>query len=368
MAEPLGTNRTSFIDSLGARGRRRAEPRASIALAGAGCVLAILGVLAISGDIGTSTAGDDFNRFPGLILSALVVAAGFATLSLVAAGAAATAGTVAAALGMPALLFFLTFDEGSLPPYSSDLILIGSTIVWVAAYAVGAGRGRPFFLGAGLLGAWASLLQVTEDAFDAPWNLLSGWFAYAPEQAVSFGRPGVPDLTTMGVLSLLTGVAYLLLARRLDRRGQHGVATPFAVAALPILAAAILLLSNDLEQAGTGLLMVIIGLGLTVHGATTWRRATTWLGGGAVALGAAIFLGDMTDDGTIAGMLFLAAGIGIVAGGHALAAALREPDEMERTAPADAIVGQGHPGLPDVDPDGQWAPPPDDPPRPPPPF
>lgn len=386
MTEPLGA-RSSFVDSLGDRGRRRAEPRASIALAGAGCALAVLGVLLISGDSGSS--GDDFNRVPGLLLSALLVAAGFFTLSQVDRGPLATAGTVGAALGVPSLLFFVSFDQDNLPPYSTDLILIGSTIVWLGAYAVGAARGRPFLLGAGLLGAWASVLQLTEDAFDAPWNLFGSWFAYQPDTADGFGQPGLPDPTTLGVLSLAMGVAYLLLGRRLDRRGQHGVATPFAVATLPILAAGTLLLADDLEQAGTGLLMAVIGVGLAIHGATTWRRATTWLGAAATVVGAGTFLGDMTDDATIGGMLYLAAGIGIVFGGHALSTALREPDEMVRTAPADAPVpgvpvapgmpaSSGEPTTSTLPPppappaasddDAQWAPPPDDPPRPPPPF
>lgn len=50
------------------------------------------------------------------------------------------------------------------------------------------------------------------------------------------------------------------------------------------------------------------------------------------ALGMEIFLGDMADDDvTIAGMLFIAAGIGLVFAGHAIATAIREPGELEIT-------------------------------------
>ena len=62
-----------------------------------------------------------------------------------------------------------------------------------------------------------------------------------------------------------------------------------------------------------------------------WRRLTTWVGGAVTALGAAIFLADMTDDASIGGMLFLAGGIALVFVGHAIASAINEPDEMEVT-------------------------------------
>jgi hypothetical protein len=98
-------------------------------------------------------------------------------------------------------------------------------------------------------------------------------------------------------------------------------------------------LSPDLETEGTGLLMVLIGLLLAYHGATVWRRFTTWLGGGTVALGAAVFLGDMTDNATVGGMLFVAAGIAHVAAGHGIAVAIGEPDELTLTRP---VPGPAH--------------------------
>jgi hypothetical protein len=134
-------------------------------------------------------------------------------------------------------------------------------------------------------------------------------------------------------------LAFLLIGRRLDGGGRHGAATPFAVAALPCLAVGVLGLSPDLETEGTGLLMVLIGLLLAYHGATVWRRFTTWLGGGTVALGAAVFLGDMTDNATVGGMLFVAAGIALVAAGHGIAVAIGEPDELTLTRP---VPGPAH--------------------------
>src|SRR3546814_412352 len=255
----------------------------------------------------------------------------------------AAAGTVAAALGVPALLVFLTLDVNDFPPYSTDLILIGTTVAWLGSYLIGPGRGRPFFLGAGLIGLWFTILQLTEGVFDFPFALISG-FSMAFES--SFDSSGsemgggpfspsfdAPDPTTMGVLSLALGIGYLVVTRRLDRHQRHGVATPFALATLPTMYVGTLLMADDLEQAGTGLLLMLVGGGLAYHGSTVGRRGTAWVGGATTAIGAAVFLSDMTDDATIGGMLFLAAGIGLVAAGHAVATALNEPDEMELTGP-----------------------------------
>lgn len=370
MTEPLGdVPATPFVDSLGARGRRRAEPRTSIAVAGAGCALAVLGVLMIAGDSGMTDG--DFNQVPGIVLSALVVAAGFFTLASVRQGAIATAGAVAAALGVPPLMFFITFDEGGLPPYSTDGILIVSTIAWLGAYAIGPARSRTIFLGAGLISLWLTALQLTENLFEAPFGFvgaLTGGFTESSFESTGtvidgsvgsadlypgvevygsgdtyaggFGQPfegngfQLPDPTTIALLSLAFGVGYLLLCRWLDRRGHHGVATPFAVATLPALATGVTFMADDLEQAGTGLLALLVGAGVAYHGATVGRRATAWVGGGTTAIGAAVFLGDMTDDVTVLGMLYLAVGIGLVAAAHAVATALGEPDEMAVTTVA----------------------------------
>lgn len=299
---------------------------------------------------------------------------------------------VAAALGVPALMVFLTLDVNDFPPYSSEGILIVSSLAWLGSYAAGPGRGRPFFLGAGLIGVWFTVLQLVEEVFDAPFNAIgfaaesfegSGGFeggtGFEDGTIVSGGDPfssgpsfDAPDPATIGILSMLFGVGFLLATRWLDRNGRHGVATPFTVAALPCLYVGVSGLAPDLEAAGTGLLLVLIGVGLAYHGATVWRRLTTWLGGATAAFGAGVFLTDMTDDATVGGMLFIAAGIALVFAGHAIATAISEPDEMTVTVPLVAAtvpsVAPPAPPAPPTEPDdAQWAPPTEPPPIPPPP-
>src|SRR5690242_6807341 len=149
MTEPQAAADPSFLGGPGDRADRRAEPRASISLAGAGCALGVLGVLILAGDTGLDDQTGDFSQVPGILLSTLVVALGYFVLAAARQGSIATAGTVAAVIGIPAFMFFVTFDENGLPPYNTEAIIIVSAVVWLGSYAVGPAKGRPFFLGAG---------------------------------------------------------------------------------------------------------------------------------------------------------------------------------------------------------------------------
>ena len=399
MTDALGDAGPSFLDSLGDRGRRRAEPRTSISLAGAGCGLGIVGVLALAGDTGLDEDSGDFSQVPGILLSALVIAIGYFVLTAARRGTVATAGTVAAALGVPAFMFFVTFDENGLPPYNTEAILIVSTVAWLGTYLIGPGKGRPFFLGSGLIALWFTVLELTENVFDSPFDPFGSSF-FGVEGSQSFEGTGdvidpstgeiissgsdlgttggfeeisydAPDPATIGMLSLALGALFLFVGRRLDRGGRHGAATPFSFAALPCVAVGVVGLAPDLEASGTGLLLVGIGLVLAHSGATTWRRATSWIGGATMAVGLALFLGDNAGESvTTAGMLYIAGGIGMVFIGHLIASAVNEPDELTVTAnatvaeaPSRVLVAEPAATAPptypaeDLDPDALWKPP-----------
>ena len=286
------------------------------------------------------------------------MALGYFVLSAVRRGPLATAGTVAAALGVPAFMFFVTFDENGLPPYNTEAILIVSTVVWLGTYSVGPAKGRPFFLGSGLIGCGSPCSSsprtssnprssgaaffgafYVEDAFE------SSGTAIDPETGEiidtgDLGPTGIdepafdtPDPVTIGLLSLALGRR--LPARRprarparppRHRHAVHVRGDPVpggrASSASPTTS----------RRPGSGLLLAVIGLALAYNGATIWRRATTWIGGAAMALGLALFLGDMAgDSATTGGMLFIAGGIAMVFLGHLLASALDEPDELAVT-------------------------------------
>ena len=100
----------------------------------------IVGILVLAGDTGIDEETGDFSRLPGVLLSALVVATGYFVLLAAPPWPPATAGTVAAGLGVPAFMFFVTFDENGSPPYNTEAILIVSTVAWLVTYSVGPAR------------------------------------------------------------------------------------------------------------------------------------------------------------------------------------------------------------------------------------
>ena len=164
----------------------------------------------------------------------------------------ATAGAVAAALGVPAFMFFVTFDENGFPPYNTEGILIVSTAVWLGSYVIGPGKGRPFFLGSGLIALWFTVLELTENVFEFPFDPF-GVRSSAPAASQSFEATGdlidpatgeiidtggdfgttggfeeasydPPDPATIGILSLVLGVA--VPARRSLARPQRAATAP----------------------------------------------------------------------------------------------------------------------------------------------
>jgi hypothetical protein len=319
-----------------ARDVRRAEPRAGVAITGAGCAVAVLGVIVIGGDqLGGDGSGG--TQLPGIVLCLMVVIAGFVMIAAADRGPLVTAGVVASAAGIPPLLFFLSYDDGSFPPFSTEGILGGAAAGWIAAYYLSPGRGHPTYLGAGLLASWLLVLEVIESPLSFPFLFLGSSFASVDASGTVVDGPAsgsltsAPDFTTIGMISLLFGAGYALASRRLDRAGRHGIATPFAFAALPVLAVAVVGLADELQEIGTGILLVLIGTALAAHGATIARRATTWIGGIAVALGVVIILSEVApeDDVTVTGVLLLLGGAAIVIAAHLAAARLGEPDEME---------------------------------------
>lgn len=313
---------------------RRPEPRLATALAGAGCALAVLGVLTISSDALAPSGGGDGSQVPGIVLSLMLLAAGLALLSRAPDGALRTAGSVASTLAIPPLMFFVTFDEGGFPPYSTEGILAVSAAAWITLHLVGPAAGRSFPLGAGLIAAWLLVLQLIEEPFTSPFD------SFAPLVEPTFGESGdfsdlpgtdfdAPDLATMGFLTLLIGATIAVVGHRLDRAGQHGRATAFALAAIVMLPAGVLLLLEELEAFGSGLFLTVIGVVIGASGALRGRRGTTWFGALFVFYGLTIIIDDIAGDSVSGfGVAAAIAGAGVVFGAHSVATALGEPDEL----------------------------------------
>ena len=282
------------------RAQQRAVPRFTVALAAAGCFVIVAGVFALGTD---PLGGDDVTggaaKIPGLLLSLVVTAAGLAAVQRGPSPPVRTAGVVASALGIPATLLFLTYDGDALPPISFDVVLLASALGWGALYLRGPGRGRLFYLGTALVGAWLTVLQLLENVFSFPFEAAGGFFnslfgafdstevvtppivrvpsftvppgGLTPDftvpdfptqpipRRVELRIPNVPDPNTIAFISILFGIGYLYAARRFDRAGAHGRATPFSFAGVLALFAGIVVLAFDVESAGAGILFAIRG-------------------------------------------------------------------------------------------------------------
>jgi hypothetical protein len=343
-----------FLARLGAWAGRRAEPRLWISLAGAGCALAVSGVVIISGDAQVGEEGfSDGSRVPGIILCLAVAAVGYALLHWFAETPAATAGVTAIALAVPPFFYFLTFDADGAPPWSAEAILALSTVVWLVSYTMGPARGRPLLLGAGLVAIVLLAFQFLEEPFSTGFETtFVDESPFAPDEPFPGEEPfpgdefttqgDEPDRTTLGIISLVFGVAYLVAARLLDQRGFAGTATPFVVVSLAAIPAGIAFLGEDLEAAGAGAAAIVAGLAVAWFGARSGRRASTVIGAGGVALGVVLIIADAMEDSSpmSIGIALLVAG-----GSVALAAQLlhMQTGESPQMTPGPSVFGRSAP-------------------------
>ncbi|MBL8777394.1 MAG: hypothetical protein JNK12_15740 [Acidimicrobiales bacterium] len=343
---------------------RRPEPRLAVALAAAGCLLAVIGVLVIATDPLVDSGDGDPNRIPGLLASLLLIAVGLALVAITRDGPLTTAGVVASALGIPPLLLFATFDVNDFPPFNVDVVLGVSALAWLALYLLPPGKGHAFYLGAGLFGLWLYALEAVEGLFSAPFDLFSAFaFGFSPQfQPVPapddfdssdpftqfpsedpFRGFDAPDPTTLAAITLFLAVAFLAAAFLLDRRGRVGMATPFTLAGIVLAPVGLLFLADDLGTLGTGLAFTALGLAFATGGAWVGRRWTTWFGGVLVVQGLATVGSELVGDdasATTVGLVLMALGLVAVAGGWVVTGLLGEPYETVE-GPTRFVLGAG---------------------------
>jgi hypothetical protein len=388
---------TGLLRRLGERVVRRPEPRFGVALAGVGMMMILVGAVVWGGDAAGGGGEGDSNQIVGVLLSLAVIAAGYLLLVRFRHGPLATAGVVAAALGVPLLMGFATFDSGfdaaesdvvfSLP-FSVDAIVLLSLAAWLASYAwVPVASGRIFFVALSAFTLWLYLLEKVEEG-------AAGYVVSLPFSAITFsfvsefdGERQLPDLGNIGGMSLTVGVVYYLLAIVADRQRHRGLATPFLAAGFVATVVGLIHVADDFEAVGTGLLLIVIGSVLAVYGATQGRRFTTWTWAAGIGLGVLVILTDVFDDSAAAyGVAAMILGAGVVFVAHLVAEQFTEPDEMapgptrfasRPRAPRPPIGGYTSPsGLPGPAGNMPWpppvapappGPPPAGPPMPPPP-
>ena len=332
LAQPVV--KRGLMDWVGVRAGRRAEPRFGVSIAAAGAGLLVVGAIALSGDQLFGTSSGEGSQVPGLFITLGVIIVGVTLNAQYRSGPLAAAGVAASASALPAFFGFLTYSKNSAPPF--DTILLLSCLGWAAGYLAGPSRGHNLYAGAGLVGLWLWFIEMTEQVFSFPTNILfdlanaaSAGTIDSPSIPPSDVVLSTPDATVIGLYTLAFAVAYLVGGALLDRRDMRGLATPFTFGGVITLIVGIAVLSDDLEQVGTGIAYTIAGAGLIYLGATEGRRATNWIGAVLVFLGITTVVADPFDTATAFGFAEIIVGTGAILIAHWVATQFHEPPETE---------------------------------------
>jgi hypothetical protein len=333
-----------LTERLGARLVRRPEPRFGVSLAAAGAALAVAGVLIwsigylgsglhISFDesSGPNTSGDS-HRFLGAGFALVLVVVGYALVVRYRTGPLATAGVVASIAGVPLMILFVSFDLGDLFaggwPFSIDAVYLVSILAWLISYfAIPGARGRSIYLGLAATGL-ASYIGV-KAAGDS-------LFRVAASSATGGGLPGGGSTDSIAGVGLVFGLIYYCIAAFLDKRGRSGAAIGLVYAGFATTVGGVLGAIPSFGQVGTGVLLIVLGAGLSWYGGYFARRFTTWVWMGALTLGVILLAARIVPHSyTGAGILLIVVGAALAFGAARYTSAINEaPDIVEAPAPA----------------------------------
>jgi len=269
-----------------------------------------------------SSDGSTNRNLLGAGLAAAVTVVGYLLVIVVRHGALATAGVVAAGIGVPLTALFLTFDLTSSKAANWDAIFWVSVVIWAVSYLVVPGaRGHTFFV-----------FLVANSVFD--YVLIKN----TDNLTANLGGSGglhVGGLGTIAAIGLLFGLGYYLIAFLLDRAGRHGPATGLVYPAFNATTGGIVAWSPDVHLIGAGAITIVVGILVCWYGGRYGRRITCFVGAAGIALGIGLLVYDAAPSGGVtAGVTFLLVGAAVVVVAALLARALREPHDMD----AEAVV------------------------------
>jgi hypothetical protein len=268
-----------------------------------------------------------------------LAAVGFLVLVLVAyaiaivrrRGPIVTAAVTVTVIGVPLMMSLFTADPQAGAVGNGDAVFWVSIAAYVVSYLFVPGtRGHTLYIGLAALQLWSyAVVKAEPHLGDAATARILGGSRSIPGLVVP---PSRVSFNTVGAISIVFGIVYLLLAWWCDRTGRHGPATPLALVGLVVSLVAIASFAPDAKQIGSGLLLIVIGLAVTLYGGRAERRFTTWTAALAAAFGAVLVVAKLLEnsDGTASGFWLMVLGVVLVALGVLLRAALGEPDDMAR--------------------------------------
>jgi hypothetical protein len=339
-----------------------------------GAVAAILLGLSLTVFLG-ALEGDN-RRVMGIVLSLAFEVVGLAIVWLAKGRRMASAGLGLSAIGIVPLVTQVFFDpSGSNFESASDFtstvtVTVGVLgILWLIAYFLGPGRRYALYLGAALFAFWlAAIIQIfdgplsnIEDELTSSFETSSEFTEVSPEDGTEYYYETGDDFTyeyyeddyssssdptstlnKLGVVSLLYGGAYLAIAGFCDRRGNARAGTACLAAAIPILHFAVWFLALELEEAGTGVLALVLGAIAIYLGVAGGRRFTSWTGVYAAAGGIGLLVDKAVgESAAVSGVVLLVLGLGLAALLYGL-----EPGTSGGRAPTSPLPMGPTPGTP----------------------
>jgi hypothetical protein len=246
-------------------------------------------------------------------------------------GPIVTAAVTVTVIGVPLMMSLFTADPQAGSVGNGDAVFWVSIAAYLVSYLFVRGtRGHTLYIGLAALQLWSyAVVKVEPHLGDAATNRILGGARSIPGLVVP---PSRVSFNTVGAVSIVFGIVYLLLALWCDRTGRHGPATPLALVGLVVSLVAIAAFAPDAKQIGSGLLLIVIGLAVMVYGGKTERRFTTWSAALAAGAGAVLVVTKLLEssNGTVSGFWLMVLGVVLVALGALLRAALDEPDDMAR--------------------------------------
>jgi len=319
---PAVTAAVGLVQQIGPRVERRPTLRFGTLVSVLGAIVALVGALQMAG---SSTAGL-------IVVSLALCAGGYYLVWTFRSGPLAAAGAAASAAALP-LVFVGLFSLGSTSDAMSGSSINGvvflSLVGWIAAYAVGPGRGHVVYATLALVGVAGAAIAVVggglvEDAgYVLDRHQVSGL-------ATAFVGVGVGLAISICVLGV-AGILGVLGSDAFADISGSGSSSRSRSSSSAGIGAADLLFPGLLMIPG-GVLMIRFGVGLL-------RRATAF--GGAVVTATGLFLLSYALFSTSAAalsMLLLVLGGAAVFGGHWVSAKLGEEGDLD-PAPSFATVG-----------------------------
>lgn len=306
----------SFLVPYGPALQQRPRPTFRGAVAAAGGALVGIGVGAIAGNL----LRDD-PRVAAAVIAALFLAMGYAVL-VAAPQRFAPAGLVLVAPAPALLAGALTISSDS---SSATPTLFVATVLWAACWLVPVTR-RSLVFGLALAGLWLTLVALAVDT-----NVLSD------------GPTQVFQNNEAWSLSLVVGVAYLVLGLMFDRKGWAGFSTPFFAIGDYAFVIGVSGTVSRIDGVGGPLLVVLASLMLTFVGDAGGRRLTTWLGGGGVVIGCLALTAQLLDTDEVVpnALLILVLGVALLTLVFRMSTA-RVSNDLAATSAAEAEAATEH--------------------------